>query len=79
MSPLFHPVMAARHPLPPAGDGAAPFAIEIEKDDPMLTHTARLPLLAASLSLSLLACASGLSSVTAVRIGPSATVPTNAS
>lgn len=31
--------------------------MDIKKDDPMLTHSARLPLLAAGLSLGLLACA----------------------
>jgi beta-lactamase class A len=48
--------MAARHPSPQAGDGAGECTIDTDKDDPMLTQAAKRPLLAAGLSLGLLAC-----------------------
>jgi beta-lactamase class A len=52
---MFQPLMAARHPSPQAGGGLGWRAIETDQDDPMITHAATLPFLAAGLSLGLLA------------------------
>jgi beta-lactamase class A len=57
MSRKFRTLMVARHHSSRAGDEAVPYAIVSDKDEPMLTHAATLPLLAAGVSLALLTSA----------------------